>query len=140
MLADSDACVLIGDPGMAASDPGLQIMDLGREWHNLTGLPFVWALWVGFEDLDGVLAGHFQGALETSLQQLERVIMEASRETGFSVERCRDYFTEVMDYGLSEDHIRGLGEFGRRLAALDLIETFAMPELVPANGLTSAAV
>ena len=47
MLRDHDACLMIGDNGMAAEANGLALLDLGREWRELTGLPFVWALWVG---------------------------------------------------------------------------------------------
>lgn len=47
MLASHDACVLIGDKGFEADGTGLVDIDLGEAWTDLTGLPFVWALWLG---------------------------------------------------------------------------------------------
>lgn len=46
MLAACDACVLIGDKGLEADGTGLVDVDLGEAWTELTGLPFVWALWL----------------------------------------------------------------------------------------------
>jgi len=49
MLARADAALLIGDAALAV-DPaalGLPCLDLGEQWFDLTGLPFVFALWAG---------------------------------------------------------------------------------------------
>lgn len=50
MLAHHDACVIIGDRGFEANGTGLVDIDLGEAWTNMTGLPFVWALWLGKND------------------------------------------------------------------------------------------
>lgn len=50
MLAHHDACVIIGDRGFEADGTGLVDIDLGEAWTNMTGLPFVWALWLGKRD------------------------------------------------------------------------------------------
>jgi predicted solute-binding protein len=50
MLAACDACVLIGDKGLEADGTGLVDVDLGAAWTELTGEPFVWALWLMRED------------------------------------------------------------------------------------------
>ena len=47
MLAKHDACVLIGDKGFEADGTGLVDIDLGQAWTDMTGLPFVWAMWLG---------------------------------------------------------------------------------------------
>jgi chorismate dehydratase len=49
MLASADAALLIGDPALFL-DPGsvdAHKIDLGLAWRELTGLPFVWAVWAG---------------------------------------------------------------------------------------------
>src|SRR5262249_8059825 len=44
--ADADAVLLIGDRAMRACLPGFDhAFDLGQEWHDWTGLPFVYAVW-----------------------------------------------------------------------------------------------
>ncbi len=54
---DADAVLLIGDRAMRACLPGFaHAFDLGQEWHDWTGLPFVYAVWAVREgaDLGGV--------------------------------------------------------------------------------------
>jgi len=65
MLEAADACVLIGDIGMAADGTGLHVLDLGEEWQALTGLPFVWAAWIGNEGLTAELATWLIAGAET---------------------------------------------------------------------------
>src|SRR5207248_10307859 len=44
--ADADAVLLIGDRAMRACLPGFRFgYDLGQEWQDFTGLPFVYAVW-----------------------------------------------------------------------------------------------
>lgn len=50
MLAECDACVLIGDKGLEADGTGLVDVDLGAAWTEMTGEPFVWALWLAKRD------------------------------------------------------------------------------------------
>src|SRR5262245_15640315 len=49
MTRDFDAGLLIGDPAFEADHValGLHKVDLGLEWTNMTGLPFVYAAWTG---------------------------------------------------------------------------------------------
>lgn len=56
MLAEADACVLIGDIGMTSDGTDLHVLDLGEEWKRLTGKPFVWAAWIGGDRLTPELA------------------------------------------------------------------------------------
>ncbi len=43
----ADAVLVIGDRAMqSAREPFYDVVDLGEAWHTLTGLPFVFALWV----------------------------------------------------------------------------------------------
>ncbi|MFQ6044012.1 MAG: menaquinone biosynthetic enzyme MqnA/MqnD family protein, partial [Candidatus Poribacteria bacterium] len=44
--ADADAVLLIGDAAMQQSEENLYTLDLGEEWHSMTDMPFVYALWV----------------------------------------------------------------------------------------------
>jgi chorismate dehydratase len=49
MLARCDAALIIGDPALFLdpADLGVRKIDLGEEWTEMTGLPFVWAFWAG---------------------------------------------------------------------------------------------
>jgi chorismate dehydratase len=49
MVSHADAALLIGDPALFAEyrKLGLEKIDLGQAWKDFTGLPFVYACWVG---------------------------------------------------------------------------------------------
>ena len=122
MLAMADACLLIGDKGMQASGDGLQVLDLGRAWKRLTGLPFVYAVWLGRPE---ALTPHLTDALLTAkawgLTQIEAIAAEESERIGASVRQCRHYLTEVMDYDFGEEHQEALATFGAKAAAQQLL-------------------
>ena len=60
---DVDAVLLIGDRAMHACLPGFPIaLDLGQEWFEWTGLPFVYAFWA-------VRPGAALGTIADALQQ-----------------------------------------------------------------------
>ena len=46
MLRQADAALLIGDPALTYNGPA-KIYDLAGEWRKFTGLPFVFAVWMG---------------------------------------------------------------------------------------------
>ena len=49
----ADAVLVIGDRAMRVpGDPFHDVVDLGEAWNTLTGLPFVFALWVAREGLE----------------------------------------------------------------------------------------
>ncbi|HWD41330.1 MAG TPA: menaquinone biosynthesis protein [Fimbriimonas sp.] len=139
MLAENDACVLIGDNGMRADESELHVLDLGFEWFQLTELPFVWAVWMGGEELTPQLVTYLQGALVTSRADLARVIREASAETGFTLEQCRRYLQDIMDYRLDDAHQAGLREYGRMLFKHGLASAVEFPRIVDAQTALSNA-
>jgi chorismate dehydratase len=50
MLATADAALIIGDAALFLDHhaSGARKIDLGQEWWEMTGLPFVYACWVGW--------------------------------------------------------------------------------------------
>src|SRR5438105_9924425 len=69
---NADAVLLIGDRAMRACLPGFaHAFDLGQEWHDWTGLPFVYAVWAVREGVDlGPVAGALVEAKRRGLQQV----------------------------------------------------------------------
>src|SRR5206468_2174572 len=50
---DADAVLLIGDRAMRACLPGFRYAyDLGQEWFEWTGMPFIFAFWAVREGVD----------------------------------------------------------------------------------------
>lgn len=130
MLAHHDAAILIGDIGMRAEGSDLHVMDLGEAWTNWTGLPFVWAMWLGAEDLTPDIADHLVKARQEAQSHPEAIIQEAIERFGFTEEVTRRYLTETMAYDFDDRHDAALRVFGEFALAHGVITEMCMPEWV----------
>lgn len=130
MLAGADAAVLIGDKGMAASSEGLHVLDLGQAWFELSGLPFVWALWIGSSSLSPSLVSLLNEAARWGEERPQMIATEASAATGLDNEQCLHYLSSVMDYRLTERHLEGLRAYRDLLLKHKLLESEMFPAAV----------
>jgi len=130
MLQDHDACVLIGDNGMREVGEGLTILDLGSEWFQLTGLPFVWAVWLGREGLTEELAHYLVEAEQEGQIRMDQVVADAPGHTNMPIELCDRYLRTIMHYPMHDHELEGLREFGRRLQSHQILDGVYFPEIV----------
>ncbi len=122
MLASTDAALLIGDPCMQADASGLLVTDLGEEWHRLTGLPFVFALWGARLDADCASINQLvTEAAAIGLAELDTVAQEESGRAGLTPEEIVWYLRDYMRYTLDDAALAGLEEYRRRLVAAGMI-------------------
>ncbi|MEQ1934061.1 MAG: MqnA/MqnD/SBP family protein, partial [Fimbriimonadaceae bacterium] len=111
MLREFDAGILIGDRGMEAESGELHVLDLGEAWTNLTGLPFVWALWIGCDRLDHILCATLNRAHENWLENRSMRIPKIAKEAGWSELQTARYLEQTMRYPFGESEWRGLMTF-----------------------------
>jgi chorismate dehydratase len=99
--------------------------DLGEEWKRLTGLPFVYALWLVRPELSGAatLGGRLRGLRDINLRQLDDII---GQEKEFDPEFCRRYYRDNLRFSFEEREKQGLQEFANVCTSLGLIPN---PEL-----------
>jgi chorismate dehydratase len=94
--------------------------DLGAEWKQWTGLPFVFAVWVAQRTADARAALDVHASLLASrdwgLGHLDQLAAQAALATGVTKAACLTYLSG-LDYRLSYGHLAGLTEFFRRLVA-----------------------
>jgi chorismate dehydratase len=116
-----DAVLVIGDAALHLSSRSSYPvrLDLGEEWKEWTGLPFVFAVWAARRDapIARVQTVH-QRLLDSrawGLSHLDELAVEASANTGVAESVCRAYLGD-LDYALSYRHLAGLTDFFRRLA------------------------
>jgi len=123
MLDIADAALLIGDPALRlAPDPGLHVYDLGAEWHSLTRLPMVYAVWaVRRAAADPELASLFQASARYGLDHLDDVIDREAPERGIPSALARRYLTENIRFDFAEPERRGLSLFLEYAADLGLV-------------------
>lgn len=141
MLAEADACLVIGDPALrAVNDPKLketfpemQIYDLGQEFKDLTGEIFVFALWVirrEFVDRnpEGVklVAELFQASRDWAVEHWEALIQEGAHRRNLPESAVRDHFTQIRHH-FTPEYRRGLLTFYE--LAHKIGEIPAVPEL-----------
>jgi chorismate dehydratase len=102
--------LLIGDPAIhfARSAPPHQLWDLGGAWFELTGLPFVYAVWALRRIENEPLRRRLREAKKFGLETLEEII--ASR-TDFDRAFRQDYLGRHLHYDLGEEERRGMARF-----------------------------
>jgi chorismate dehydratase len=111
--ADADAVLLIGDRAMRACLPGFaHAYDLGQEWHDWTGLPFVYAVWAVREGAD---LGPVEGALiEARRRGCASIGVIAHREAprlGLDAGFCRRYLQNIIHFDLGTREQAGLHHY-----------------------------
>ena len=129
-LAEGEGALIIGDrcleferDRMGGGD--LRAWDLGEAWRELTGLPFVFAVWAaapgladrvgpaGIDDLTGILTR----ARDPGLADLDAIVAEAASEGrpgrgGEATVAALDYyFRRSLRYELGEKEMAGLRRF-----------------------------
>jgi chorismate dehydratase len=129
MLRDNDAALIIGDPAMTFAREGLRVWDLAALWHDLTGLGFVFAMWMaGATGGSATASIDFAQTCNEGLARRNEIIDHYERSLGLSRSELETYLTENITFFLDDDLRKGL-EFYYELAYKhDLI-----PELKPLN-------
>lgn len=118
MLAECDAGLIIGDPALRIEPAGLpyEVLDLGAEWVEWSGLPMVFAVWAGKRaHLTEDVGRAFLDSLQWGMGHVDEVVAAGARERGFREELVQEYLTRHIVYELGARHLEGL-ELFRRMA------------------------
>ncbi len=108
--AGADAAVLIGDASLRApaAFPAWTIVDLGAAWKDFTGLPFVFAGWLGAPGSDPARhAAVLEAAAARGLSRRLELAEEAARTLGPSLGRSFlvDYLMRDVRYRLPPERL-----------------------------------
>jgi chorismate dehydratase len=135
MLNSADAALLIGDPCMRAATTGLVVTDLGEEWLRLTGLPFVFALWVARPGADYTgLTALITEAKRLGRANIEKVADEECARLGLNRDLCLVYLRDYMRYDLGRPELAGLERY-RQLC----VEQKLIPDAGPVRFVETSA-
>jgi len=112
-----EAQLLIGDK-VVAPDLTPQVwpvqVDLGEAWLSHTGLPFVFAVWMGRADRAGRIerAGRvIDRQLRLNRHRLDAIIARAAPALGWSCSDASDYLTKHIQYDFGDAEMDGLMSF-----------------------------
>ncbi len=122
-LAEADAAgvaarLMIGDEALRHGPRYRNSLDLGKAWHALTGLPFVFAVWAARAEVWASAAAEV-GALHRALLAAkaysrahpEAMVALGCERTGLPPEACRRYLRERLSFDLGPRHLEGLHTF-----------------------------
>ena len=112
MLQQADAAMILGDPALTYNENCAEVYDLGEEWRKFTGLPFVFAFWAGWGEVD--LACQRQAlasSKEFGLAHLEEIVAEHAPQLNLEPDAFWKYLSVTLDYSLDEENCRGLRLF-----------------------------
>ena len=110
-LKDGEGCVLIGDKALTAYVGTCDRLDLGREWKELTGLPFVFGLWIGRKEF---ITDEARIPLYNSWiigRSMVPRIISSLGHLPVKPDVALDYLERCVTYEITEDHETALDLF-----------------------------
>jgi chorismate dehydratase len=110
---DADAVLLIGDRAMRACLPGFAFaFDLGQEWHDWTGLPFVYAVWAVRPGVDlGPVAEALHEAKRRGCRNVGRIAHREAPLLDLDAGFCRRYLESIIRFDLGPREVAGLHHY-----------------------------
>lgn len=124
MLHRADAALVIGDPAFEIDPSKHKVtkIDLGAEWKAMTGLPFVYAMWVG---RPGAVSAEqcraLQQARDAGVAQLPQIAKQAANGNAGLEQRVLAYLRDNLQFGLGEAEQGGLRRFHELAAEIGVV-------------------
>jgi chorismate dehydratase len=121
-IKGTTAGLVIGDRALEQRRISTFIYDLGSEWRAITGLPFVFAVWVSTRELPGEFVKMFNEANAMGLQHIDEIVAE----NPFEVYDLKKYYTLHLSYHLDERKKQGMNRFLQAISQKDS-ECYQLP-------------
>ncbi|MGB7158595.1 MAG: menaquinone biosynthesis protein [Tepidisphaeraceae bacterium] len=121
--ASHDAQLLIGDKVICEEPAGYpHQLDLGEAWKDLTGLPFVFAAWMGRPDAMSVMADEtLRRAKKDGLAHVDEIVARYAVPRGWPADVAREYLTRYLQFDIEERQLEAIRAFHRMAAEEGLI-------------------
>jgi len=131
---DADAVLLIGDRAMHACLPGFRhAFDLGQEWHDWTGLPFVYAAWAVRAGVDlGPVAEALYEARRRGCAEVGPIAAREAPRLGLDAGFCRRYLANIIRFDFGPRELAGLHHYYMLASELGLAPRGVSVELYQA--------
>lgn len=122
--ADTDAVLLIGDAALKNLGATEYSIDLGTEWQELTGLPFVYACWVARKNVNlGNVPKLLLESKTLGVKQIPEIARIEAEKLGFPDAFCRNYLQHHINYDLDQSAIAGLELYYKLAVKHKLVES-----------------
>ena len=104
----TDAIVLIGDRTFGKKEDFAFVYDMGEEWKNFTGLPFMYAAWVANKEISQEFKTEFNAALKFGLAHRNEVLKDLPQIPNFDLE---DYLYHKLQFDVTDDRKKAMNLF-----------------------------
>ncbi|MGC2656700.1 MAG: menaquinone biosynthesis protein [Bryobacteraceae bacterium] len=114
MLESADAALVIGDPALRIDPQTLnyECLDLGAEWHALTGLPMVFATWAGKPGLPvKAMSELTRNSYEFGKARLDEIVDAEYQRRGITRSLASRYLREHIRFEIGAPEQKGLDAF-----------------------------
>jgi chorismate dehydratase len=114
MMRHADAALIIGDPALRIhpDETPYRWLDLGEEWHKLTKLPMVFAVWAGKPQLPArELSELTRGSYDFGKARLTEIIANERVKRGIGHELADEYLRRYIRFEIGLQERRGLETF-----------------------------
>jgi chorismate dehydratase len=109
MLANNDAALIIGDPGMTFPRAGLHVFDMAALWRQFTNLGFVFAMWMIRDDASSdTRAIDFKSACVEGLESREEIIDFYQHRLSLPRAELFTYLHDNISFELDDEMEAGL--------------------------------
>ncbi len=114
LLKRCNYALVIGDEAIKARMTHKVVMDLGEEWHKLTGYPMVFGISVSRKEADmSEINSKVMESVEWGNSNVDLVVSEAEKKFGMPVEFLARYFRSLT-FRLGAQEKKGLELFGEK--------------------------
>ncbi|WP_029285098.1 menaquinone biosynthetic enzyme MqnA/MqnD family protein [Pedobacter sp. R20-19] len=116
---DTDALVLIGDRTFGKKDDFAFAYDMGEEWKNFTGLPFMYAAWVANKKISDEFKAEFNAALKFGLEHRDEVLKDLPTVSNFDL---KDYLYDKLQFDATEERKQAMNLFLKYIDQLEKVK------------------
>lgn len=111
-----ETVLLIGDKVVTDSPLAVTYphqLDLGEAWHELTGLPFVFAVWMARRDADlGDVPAQLERQRLANAERVDAIARRYAPAHGWPEELAREYLGRILRYAVGERELEAIERFG----------------------------
>ena len=117
---EADAAVVIGDRALCEKPGPGGDYDLATAWNQMTGLPFVFAVWAVRRDHPDPagITKVIQAAKQAGVAAIPKIAQEQAIKLGLSEATCLEYFTGCIYYDIGPREREAMELFRKMLAEL----------------------
>ncbi len=114
-IKGTTAGLIIGDRALIHREKTAYVYDLAEEWQCMTGLPFVFAVWLANKKLSADFVSSFNRCLKNGLDNIDTLVAT----TPFPYYDLSVYYKNNIDYLLDDSKREGLKLFLEKIKTID---------------------